>query len=72
MKLTCHVMYSSSCLSVWCSVVRVVDNVGDQCPSVINSVWVPECWVCVWNVMCRWCVLCSLFMSNDAASRGGM
>ena len=28
--------------------VGVADDAGDQRPSVIISVWVPECWVCVY------------------------
>lgn len=60
--------------------VKVVDYVVDQCPVVIDSVWVQEFWVCVHstcekkNIVCRWCVYavyyvyarnCDVFVFDD-------
>ena len=36
--LVCGTRYSSKCAYIQCYVVRVVDDVRDQCPSVMTSV----------------------------------
>ena len=48
----------------------VVDDVGDQCPSVI-----PVYMSAGINLICRWCVVCSLLcimLSIEVMFRGGM
>ena len=44
-----------SVFSVIC--FKVVDDVGDQGPSGIISVWVPECWLCI-HITCEDETLC--------------
>ena len=64
--------------------IKVVEDVGDQCPSLIISVWAPECWVYVYiiyeyiilrinEVVCAiYYALSDVPLWDDDASRGGM